>query len=670
MSIRFTPNAGLSFALFLASIAFASYARAAVQWTPPTDEELKMTSQPEVPGADAVILDHEETIADGDASWTYYYRIKVLTDKGRDDFSNIVVQYPANGSYTDYKVNDLAARTIHSDGTITPFTGKPFDRTVVKGKTGSVHEKVIALPDVQVGSIIEYRYKLQLINDIYYSFSFVPTWYLQSDHFERHQHFRWDCNQLSVAWATRYPPATGTVQKKLTGTGVEFNLDRTNIMPQVDEPDMLPEDAISQKVVFFQTNLNINKASDYWKQQGTLWNNRIESFIGSPSRVAKAATQITAGATTQDEKLRKIYDAVQQLQNTNYLRERSEREDKRNGIKDPQTVADILTQKRGNNLQLNYLFVALARAAGMKAYIMAVTNRDRTIFDPSLILFSQLNDDLSIVEFDGKDRFFDPAIPFCPYGQLLWTHSGSGAIRQTANGTELSSSPLPQYSDSTTLRKAQLTLDPTGQESGNIILSFRGAEALQWRDQLLADDETGLRKNLESYLQDLLPAGSSITLQNIDNLRDENAPLDVTFNVHGPWATKVGKRLLVPSEFFHTREKLLFVSPERKTIVYFDYPELVQDRVILSYPTSWAIESLPPDDKEELPHTSLYAFSSKFLNSDLQLQRTFIFARLTVPVEEYPGLRSYFTTIAQKDQTPIVFHLSATTPATSTAPHP
>ena len=60
--------------------AFTSIAHA--QWTPPTDEELKMTSQPEVPGAAAVYLFKEEITDDKLHMWSKYVRLKVLTERG------------------------------------------------------------------------------------------------------------------------------------------------------------------------------------------------------------------------------------------------------------------------------------------------------------------------------------------------------------------------------------------------------------------------------------------------------------------------------------------------------------------------------------------------------------------------------------------------------------
>ena len=67
----------------------------------------------------------------------------------------------------DKTLDDIAGRTIHADGTIIPFTGKPYLKVLEKGKDVKVQERVFTLPDVEVGSIIEYRYATRIADNIY-----------------------------------------------------------------------------------------------------------------------------------------------------------------------------------------------------------------------------------------------------------------------------------------------------------------------------------------------------------------------------------------------------------------------------------------------------------------------------------------------------------------------
>ncbi len=62
----------------------------------------------------------------------------------------------------DKTLGEISGRTIHADGTIIPFTGKPYLKVMEKTEGVKVQERVFTLPDVEVGSIIEYRYATRI----------------------------------------------------------------------------------------------------------------------------------------------------------------------------------------------------------------------------------------------------------------------------------------------------------------------------------------------------------------------------------------------------------------------------------------------------------------------------------------------------------------------------
>ena len=206
-------------------VALAPIARAD-QWTAPTAEELKMTSQPEVPGAAAVYLFKEEITDDSLHMWSKYARIKVLTEAGKD-YANVELKSYNSSENGGYTVNGIAGRTIHPDGTIIPFTGKPFDKLIEKGQGYKEMAKVFTLPDVEVGSIIEYRYELRYDDQWF----FAPSWYVQSELYTRKARYLWkptDKQLISkgehgeqltsvVAWTPILPKGVEIKQSRLPG---------------------------------------------------------------------------------------------------------------------------------------------------------------------------------------------------------------------------------------------------------------------------------------------------------------------------------------------------------------------------------------------------------------------------------------------------------------------
>ena len=115
--------------LTIFTILFASIAALSADMPPISDEDQKLTAVPGVPGAPAAVLFREEIFDDIRHSARIQARIKILTDEGRK-YADVSIPY-------DRKNLDLAAisgRTIHPDGKIISFEGKPFDKTMFRGK--------------------------------------------------------------------------------------------------------------------------------------------------------------------------------------------------------------------------------------------------------------------------------------------------------------------------------------------------------------------------------------------------------------------------------------------------------------------------------------------------------------------------------------------------------
>src|SRR5882757_906615 len=93
-------------AVFVALAALSSPLLRADQWTEPTKEELSMTAQPEVPGAAAVYLNREEITDDKLPLWSFFFRLKAPTEKGKD-YANVELNYRSANSGGGYTVSNI-----------------------------------------------------------------------------------------------------------------------------------------------------------------------------------------------------------------------------------------------------------------------------------------------------------------------------------------------------------------------------------------------------------------------------------------------------------------------------------------------------------------------------------------------------------------------------------
>jgi len=659
-------------ALCLASLPIAARAD---QWIAPTPEELKMTAAPEAPGAPAIYLNREEITDDHLHMWRTYARLKVLTEGGKD-YANVQVGQYNSSEHGGYTVEAIAGRTIHPDGTIIPFTGKPYEKLIEKGHGYKETAKVFTLPSVEVGSIIEYRYELRY-DDNYF---IAPSWFIQSDLFTRHAHYVWlptndelvsrdeKGEQLTsgISWTPILPKGVELKRTEIPAAGMQqqqrkFEVTLDNVPAAPDEEYMPPIRSLSYRVLFFYTPYR--SVDEFWKESSKRWGKARNQFIGPGSKVQAAVKDLVLPTDTEDQKLRKIYAAVLKLENTVYTRERSRSEEHAQGLNEVKNTDDVWERKRGTDDQLTELFVAMARAAGFKAYVMAVTNRDKNIFLTGYMSLGQLNDFIAIVNIGGKEQFFDPGQPFCPYGQLAWKHTMAGGIRQIDNGATVAESPGPSYKDSRTDRVADLVMDDHGEATGPITMTFRGAPALRWRQLFLRGDAESLNHDLQKSVEEIVPANMEVKVRSIQHLEEYEQPLVVTFDVKGPIASSAGKRVLVPADLFEFGAKPTFSHNKREQAVYFPYTYSMFDAVRVKYPAGYSVESVPA--AEDVPYkvkgkdgkeatAAMYQIKSESAPNSITVRRNLLMGEMIFYTDEYPNLYSFFTKFETRDHEPTV----------------
>ncbi len=320
--------------------------------------------------------------------------------------------------------------------------------------------KVFSMPDVTIGSILEYRYKLRY-NDMYFE---APAWFIQSNFWTRKAHYMWRPIDLSgnvslvnargqasniISWTTVLPTARTSSSPKFLKRAVDHRPQRSGHPSDARRGLHATDWQLLYRVLFYFTAYHT--ADEFWKSEGKYWAKQEDKFIGSGSVVSAAVKDIVAPSDTPEQKLRKIYAAIMKLENTRYTREHTTAEEKAQGFKEVHNADDIWTRKRGSDDQITGLFVAMARAAGLKAYAGYVTSRDRSIFVKNYLSLSELDDMIAIVNIDGKEQFFDPGSRYCPYGHLTWKHTFAAASgRRTAAPTSstLRENPTPSLASS------------------------------------------------------------------------------------------------------------------------------------------------------------------------------------------------------------------------------
>lgn len=645
-------------------------------WLPVTPQDLQYKEVPGNKGASAVRLYYAQYINDNTSSDFVYERIKILNEKALNPDSR-------GKTYADVEIplsvvedivqtiTDLKARTIKPDGSIVEFNGKPFEKTVFKTRGVKFAVKTFSMPDVSVGSIVEYKYRrLHTIPGYSMVRLFGGAWDIQSELFtvKESLHFRpFDVNAFQSSTKVQFEMEENRIsnvalnlKERPRDVGGDSVLELTDVPAFEPEPFMPPEDNFKPSVIFFYGRRGNASVDKEWQELGKDRYEQLETFLAGIKGVKEAALQAIGGETDPTVKLRKIYERVQQLRNLTFERDRTKEERKAENIQKNLNAGDVLAHGYGTNQDITMLFVAMARAAGFDASVVQVGDRKSRFFVKDWTSPRQLNSVIAAVNLNGKDMYLEPGTRFCPFGFVRWNHTEIDALKLDRKGGTFVKAPSISYDKSVTRRNATMTLSEDGTLKGNVVLEFKGAEALEHRLDGIDRDEAGRKKDLEDELKQWLPAGSLVKMTAAQGWENSDTSLAARFDVEVPnYATLAGKRFLIPAFLFQSKENQAFAHGQRKYPVYFPYPFTDNDAFIVQVPVGFTLESIPQKEDAQLPFAR-YQNVSNFDGSKFVSQRQLAFNGIFFPVEKYSELKTFFGKVQAGDEQQAVLHGGST----------
>lgn len=617
-------------------------------WLPIDPADLKMTSEPLAPGAPAIYLYRQVDRKDlGRANTEYnYVRIKILTEEGRQ-YANVEIPYrkDKNG------ISSIRARTIRPDGSIVNFDGKVFDKTIEKTKGMKIQAKTFTVPDVQVGSIVEYHFTYDLED----GYIFNSYWLLSEQLFTKTAKFtlkpyaRWG---VRWGWPIGLPP--GTDQPKQEQDGV-VRMTARNIPAFQSEEYMPPEDELKYRVLFIYSDEGFEMdQAKYWRKYGKKKNDRLESFISKRKDLESTVSQIVSPGDSSSVKLDKIYARCQQVRNLSYETSKSEAEEKRDKIKYPENAAEVLKFGYGFSSDINSLFIGLARAAGLDASGVRVPSRDEHFFNETMLNGDELTSLVALVKLDGKELYFDPGTPFVPYGLLPWPKTSVKGLKLDKEGGSWVQTPLPESAASQIQRKADMKLSEEGTLEGKVTITFTGQEGSSRRLWQRNQDDEARKKYLEELVREYIPATIEIELKNQPDWKSSAQPLVAEFDVKIPgWVSTAGHNFIFPVGLFGATEKHMFEHANRVNPVYFSFPFLKQDDVTVTIPSGWQVAGKPKDVDQDAKAAE-YILKVEGKPGSLHVSRTVRFDLLLVPKDMYSTLRGFIQVVKTSDDQQIV----------------
>jgi hypothetical protein len=629
-------------------------------WPAVSAQDLGLKESPINAGEPAMILYYELQTDNAKSTESKFVRIKIFREEGKK-YADIQIPYIEK----QMQVDQIQARTISPNGQATEFDGQIFDKEVVKTRRFRYNTKTLTLPDIQVGSILEYSYRVHwhegipalfknpsgyLIDGVYAWPA--ADWPIQQELSIRHGHF------------TLHRVGKVRLQTRVVGLGKDVDtqtmpdgtvqLDVDNVPAFEKEEHAPPEENLkAQANVFYVLGGWGEVSQQYWHDLAWRQGEAYARMFNKSKKIEQEAASLLAPGDSDEAKLRKLYVRAQQIRDLSYEAAKTKRERKQENLKDNKNAEDVLKHGYAFNNEINFLFIALARAAGFRAYPVRVASRNHLFFQPDLLDPTQLDATIVEVRLGQEVRYFDPATHYCPFDLLPWEESDTRGIRLDRFAGEIVHIPLSAGSRAMTRREADLKLDADGNLKGSATVAYSGQEALTRRLQTLEKDDVEFRKDAEEDVRAYMPHGASVKLLSIEGQEEAENPLTLHFQIDVPnFAVTAGRRLILPLAVFHATEGAMFSSNRRVHALCFSYPADVQDNVKLEMPAGFQTESLPSENKIDsgIAH---YELSAKKEGNTLELKRLFKIGDYFFPVQQYAPVKTFFERVRSADETQI-----------------
>jgi hypothetical protein len=611
-------------------------------WLPVSPDELQMKSEPKAPNVPAIYLYRQVDRDDNTPAETVYARIKVLTEEGRK-FGNVEIPYARHVE----SIRGLQARTIRPDGTVIDFDGTVYDKQLVKMSDFAMMAKSFSLPNIEVGSIIEYRYR----HIMAYGWVFNSRWLLSQDLFTRHAVFSLKpSGDFALRWSWPLGLPEGT-KPPLRDRNL-ITLETRDVPAFVTEEYMPPEDLMKFRVDFiYETQESAQADLDkYWKAFGKRTHKALAKFVRDSRAMKEAVATIVQPNDSPETKVRKIYARVQQLRNLSFERSKTEQEIKRENLDEIDDAQDAWKHGYGDGLQLTWLFFALVRAADIEAHALLLPTRDRYFFDQRLMNSRQLNSNAVMVKLADRELFLDPGTPFTPFGLLPWEETAVTALKLNQDGGTWTNTPLHAPEQAQIQRKLIVKLSPNGTLEGKLTVAYTGIEAARRRLRFRNEDDAARKEFLENDVKAAVPTGIEVKLTNSPDWTASETPLlaELDFKAGG-WASAAGKRALVPVGLFGGGEKHKFEHAARVHPLYFSFPYQHTDEVVIDLPPGWKVSSVPKPRVSDLK-VAKYSMSSAAGESSLTIKRELMLNLTIVQTKFYPSIREFYQGVRAGDE--------------------
>ena len=597
-----------------------------------TEADKKLTECPFDKEADAVVI-FDEASADHNDQYnlitTRRIRLKILRQKGVRH-GDIEIRYYSKDD-AEY-ITDIEAYTCNYNNgfaDIKKITSSSIYRQKVNERWSQVK---IAMPEVKVGSIIEYKYTTTSKN-----YGYLDDWYFQGELPVMHSHFSLVVlPNYEFAYRIYKSDNLPIVVKQEKGSG-KIYFEMNTIAGLRDEPFMDAEKDYLQHVEFQLSGYQSNFGGT--NKYMTTWDELTRELMQNPSfgvqlnknlSGSDALLNTVKGMASPFEKMSAIYNYVYKNIEWNRM----------SGKFTIDGVKEAWEKKKGSSGEINLMLINLLKEAGLEVYPLLVSERGNGKVNADYPFLEQFNKVMAYVLIDNRKYILDAASSYTPPFMVPFS-----VINTKAFVVNRKKGGIIDLTETDKKDKNLVIINAKVDESG----AMTGEAAIQSSEYARLTRIKAWERDKEHFSETYYTkyqTGMHIDSLNVLNIENDSMPLEQQFNFNIP-PTVSGDYKLITLNLFSGIAKNPFISDIRFTNI--DYGSLQTHTIIedIELAPSLKIESLPKNVRMIMPDSSItLTRMMEFKNNNLYVRFTITTARSVFTAEEYPYVKDFYKKMA------------------------
>jgi hypothetical protein len=526
-------------------------------------------------------------------------RIKILKDKGLDE-ANIKLHFYSESGYEEMR--GISGVTFNIDNAGNVVTTKLEKSSVyIKKLTNQVSEVSFTMPDVKVGSVIEYKY-----TDTKKSIKDLDDWYFQKDIPMRISMYRILIPSV-FRFATQLFAYQQIEQKNdvlndnliYHGNSISTRSEeKTYVLKNVpalrDEPFMGAEKDYLQRIAF-QLGRIIYSNGEVEEIQST-WPKLTEDLLANEDFGLQLKKNLPH-TKSLDDSLKNVQDDYHRMILIHDYVRRNMNWNGRESIYSSDGIKSAWDKKSGSNAELNFILIDLLRDAGINAYPLLVSTKDNGTVNTIYPFLDQFNNTMTCVFIGDKKYILNAADKYNPAYLIPYDVLDNDAfIVDKDNGGWIKLTNKKDTWRNVVTLFAEIT--PDALMKGNATVYSYGYSKNP-RVKKWVEDKT----NFKDYFT------KGFTAMKVENIKVENQDTDTL-----PLLQKLDFSLPVNSSgeykyftlnLFQGLEKNPFIADDRKTDIDFNYPQSYTIVGKVTLPDGYEFDELPKSIKMIMPDSSI-----------------------------------------------------------------